>query len=339
VIVGVIDGATVPPWHVTLRATMPEEHFDMFRQRGGLPFPERLVSAARRELEGLARLLEGEGVKVRRPDVADFGRPFATPLWQSTGLYAAMPRDVLLVVGDELIEAPMPWRCRHFEVLAYRRLLREYFAAGARWTSAPKPALADDLYDETFVDPEPGRERYCINDSEPVFDAADFVRCGRDILAQLSNVTNASGVEWLRRHLGDRYRVHVLKLNDTHPMHIDASVMPLAPGRVLVCPERVPSLPPMFKDWEVLAAPPPARGDHPMFMSSRWVSMNVIMLDERHVVVERNETDLIAAFKSWGFTPLPCDFRNFNAFGGSFHCATLDVRRRGTLRSYFPSLD
>jgi glycine amidinotransferase len=28
-------------------------------------------------------------------------------------------------------------------------------------------------------------------------------------------------------------------------------------------------------------------------------------------------------------------FLHYAAFGGAFHCATLDVRRRGTLQSYF----
>ena len=27
------------------------------------------------------------------------------------------------------------------------------------------------------------------------------------------------------------------------------------------------------------------------------------------------------------------------AFGGGFHCCTVDIRRAGTLKSYFPSLD
>ncbi|MEV4889294.1 hypothetical protein AB0K48_07890 [Nonomuraea sp. NPDC055795] len=39
----------------------------------------------------------------------------------------------------------------------------------------------------------------------------------------------------------------------------------------------------------------------------------------------------------WGFTPLPCSFESYYAFAGSFHCATLDVRRDGPLRSYFPA--
>ena len=64
------------------------------------------------------------------------------------GLYAAMPRDILLVVGDEIIEAPMAWRSRFFEYRAYRSLMKEYFQKGARWTTAPKPQMTDELYDE-----------------------------------------------------------------------------------------------------------------------------------------------------------------------------------------------
>ena len=52
------------------------------------------------------------------------------------------------------------------------------------------------------------------------------------------------------------------------------------------------------------------------------------------IVVERQDEPMISALKRWGFKPVPCNFRNFNSFGGSFHCATLDVRRRGRLESY-----
>jgi glycine amidinotransferase len=52
------------------------------------------------------------------------------------------------------------------------------------------------------------------------------------------------------------------------------------------------------------------------------------------VIVEYEDEPMITAMKKWGFTPIPCRFRHFNSFGGSFHCATLDVRRRGVLESY-----
>src|SRR6266540_717669 len=79
VVVGVIDGAAVPEWHVALRATMPVEGWNFFQINGGRRFDEGLVDAARRELEGFVCRLEREGVAVRRPDRVDFTRPYATP--------------------------------------------------------------------------------------------------------------------------------------------------------------------------------------------------------------------------------------------------------------------
>lgn len=337
VIVGRVDGATVPSWHVALRATMPESSWSFFREQGGRPFPPDLLAAAERELEELVRILEGEGVTVRRPDPVDYGRPFATPAWESPGgLYGAMPRDLLLVVGDQLIEAPMAWRCRYFEVHGYRSLLKEYFRRGARWTAAPRPELGDELYDGGYVEaPEGAPPRFCINEHEPVFDAADFIRCGRDLFVQKSNVTNELGIRWLERHLGDAYRVHVIEPVDDHPMHIDATLMPLAPGKMLVNPERLPQAPALFKGWEVLWAPEPV-GRGPSFsMCSDWINMNVLSLDTERVLVEKQEEPMVRKLRDWGFEPVPCTLRSFNPLGGGFHCCTLDVRRRGELESYF----
>lgn len=338
VIVGVIDGAMVPTWDSSLDATMPAASRDFFLAHAGRPFPSELVDPARRELDAFARRLEREGVRVRRPEVVDHARPFETPDWRcAAGLYAAMPRDTLLCIGDEIIEVPMAWRSRYHETTPYRPLLKEYFEAGARWSAAPKPELCDAQFDPDFTEPtDPNDMRYVVTEYEPTFDAADFTRCGRDIFAQRSHVTNAFGIEWLRRHLGDDYRVHVLAFDDLHPMHIDATLVPLAPGRVLVNPDRVKALPDLFRDWEVLEAPAPAhRPGDTNYMCSAWISMNVLMLDPQRVCVEETETPLIDAFRRWGFEPVPCALRNFNTFGGGFHCCTLDVRRTGTLESYF----
>jgi glycine amidinotransferase len=248
-----------------------------------------------------------------------------------------MPRDLLLVIGDEIIETPMSWRCRYHEVDAYRPLLRSYFRAGARWTAAPRPQLADELYDPEYQLREGGRrqdQRYLVRELEPAFDAADFVRCGRDLFAQQSHVTNDLGIQWLERHLGADFRIHRVDVSDLHPMHIDASFMPLAPGKLLINRERVPKVPAVFRSWDVLEAPRPVHAAG-FLMCSSWVSMNVLMLDERRVLVEREEEPLLRAVRNWGFVPIPLSFRGFNPFGGSFHCATLDIRRRGSLASYF----
>lgn len=337
VVVGIVDGACFPTWHMSMPAVLPSEQIETFRTNAGQPFPAELVRAASAELDEFVRVLEGEGVTVRRPEPIPQRQPYRTLHWESTGMYAAMPRDALLVIGDEIIECPMAWRSRYYESLAYRPLLKSYFTAGARWTAAPKPELTDEQFDLEWVD-SGDREypNYVVREFEPTFDAADFTRCGRDIIAQKSNVTNEFGIEWLRRHLGDEYRVHVFEFEDAHPMHIDATLVPIAPGKLLINPERVPKVPELFKSWDVMAAPPPViPDDHTLYMTSKWLNMNILMLDHERVVVEREDEPMIAAAERFGLTPIPCAFRNFNSFGGSFHCATLDVRRRGGLESYF----
>ena len=75
-------------------------------------------------------MLRAEGVTVKRPEILDFTEEYKTPDFSSPGLYAAMPRDFLLVMGNELIEAPMAWRSRYMEHRAYRPLIKEYFLKG-----------------------------------------------------------------------------------------------------------------------------------------------------------------------------------------------------------------
>jgi len=334
VIVGTAVGACWPADHGAVRASMPVRHQTLLRESGGRPMPAGLLAAAERELDALAHLLEKEGVVVRRPDRHPHHAAFSTPEWSSaSGLYAAMPRDVALVVGDMIIEAPMAWRCRHFEIHAYRSLILDYFERGARWIAAPKPRLADNLYYGEGGEFPAGT----VSEVEPVFDAADFLRLGTELIGQVSNVTNRLGIEWLRRHLPNGFTISLIKPVDDRPMHIDATLLPLARGKLMINPDRLPKTPQIFRDWDVRPAPRPAGGSGPpLYMSSAWISMNLLSLDEKRVLVESQQFDLIAFLRDWGFQPIPHSFRHFQALGGSFHCATLDIRRRtpATHRQY-----
>ena len=347
VIVGIVDGAMVPSWHTIHRATvLPGQEKQMESlakrtQKQPLPYPEWLVQAATKCVDGFAHILESEGVIVRRPDIVDYSASFRTPDWEvMNGFCSANPRDVFLVIGNEIIEAPMADRSRYFESWAYRSLLKEYLKGGAKWVAAPKPQLLDAQYDPDYKTPANSEEmRYVITEFEPTFDAADFVRFGRDIFVQKSHVTNSLGIEWVRRHLGDEYRVHEVQSLCPQALHIDTTLVPLAPGKVLVNPLfiDVDNLPDYFKSWDILLAPKPNRTPMTLYdtkVISQWVNMNVLSLDEERVVVEKSQESMIAALKDWGFKPIPCEFESYYPFMGSFHCATLDVRRRGVLRSY-----
>ena len=343
VIIGSLEGARFPGWNTVNQACAPPGVWDEIVQRAGgagVPYPPLIVERARKCLLQFIHILEAEGVIVRHLDSADFSAAFGTPDWQVSGGSAASdPRDPFLIIGNEIIETPMADRGRYFEAWPYRTLFKEYFRKGARWTSAPKPQLVDALYEPGYQVPGADEPmRYILTEFEPVFDAADFVRCGRDIFGQTSQVTNRFGIEWLRRHLGPQYRVHELENRSPYTLHIDTTFMPLAPGKVLVSPDflDLKKLPPILRNWELLIPPEPVPVvNDPLQIVSKWMGLNVLMLDEKRVVVEERQESLIKAFKDWGFTPIPCPFEAYYSFFGSFHCATLDVRRRGTLQSYF----
>ncbi len=337
VIVGRVDGAMFSFWDPVDSLTFTDEQRADFC-RGltpGSPFPNEYIEAGRRQLDGLVHILEREGVTVRRPEEVRYNAPISTPDWCTpNGLSSANPRDPFLVIGDEIIETPMCVRTRSCESVAYRSLFNEYFQAGARWTAAPRPRLDDPLYDTNY---QRAAHRFVLTEHEPVFDGADFVRCGRDIFGQLSHVTNRLGVEWLRRHLGDEYRVHLIENRDPYAVHIDTTFMPLAPGKVLVNPDYldIARLPSILSSWEVLVAPKPVPfRTHPKVVSD-WISMNTLMLDETRILVERRQEPLLTALKNWGFEPIPLAFEHYYPFMGGIHCATLDIRRRGALQSYF----
>ncbi|MBI3898847.1 MAG: amidinotransferase [Gammaproteobacteria bacterium] len=326
-----------------IQATMPETQWQFFRKNAGRPFPRVQVEAAEKELDGLVHVLEQEGVVVRRPDnpVDLFLNPITTPAWQTKGgMYAAMPRDKLLTVGDRIIEAPMSWRSRQRESEPYRRLLSEYAAKGARWIRPPTPTLAEDFYTKNWQASD-SEFRSVITEVEPTFDAADFMRFGKDIICQRSHVTNLSGIRWLQAAIGDGFRMHVLKFSDAHPMHIDATMMPLRPGLMLINPERVPARltselsKTLFQGWDLVHAPQPVIPDaHPLYMTSKWINMNVLSLDEERVLVEAQDKPMIALIKRLGLKPILVPFRHFNTFGGSFHCATCDVTRDSTFSTW-----
>ncbi len=342
VIVGRLENVCIPDNHIAVTGNIPKVAAKILGYVSGIRYPRILTGPAQEELERFVELLESEGVTVRRPDPGKHTARFKTPEWKTHGFANACPRDSLLVVGDEIIEVPMAWRCRYFEAHSYRTLLKEYFRAGARWTAAPKPQLSDALFDYDYQVPQADEPlRYVVNEFEPVFDAADFVRCGRDLFVIRSNVTNKMGIEWLRRHLGGEYRIHIIEQRCRQPMHIDTTFMPLAPGKLLINPEYLDenTLPEMFRSWEILKAPEPdpigGKLLNVVSMCGKWLNMNVLSLDEKRVVVDRHHKRMIKALKSGGFEPVPCDFLHYAPFGGSFHCATLDIRRRGVLESYF----
>ncbi|KAL8846398.1 MAG: hypothetical protein Q9221_008511 [Calogaya cf. arnoldii] len=201
---------------------MPEAYIDLFRPNN--PFPENICKHADAELDQLASILQGEGIKVYRPNIVN---------WQHIGGYTgSMPRDGLITIGNHIIESAFAWNCRRQEIeLEYGDILRELgLDASVKVIRAPKPPVPDTIYDDIKDNNEPRNANirpWAINNIRPAFDAADFMRFGTTVIDQYSHVTNHKGVEYFRSQFPEGYEVEILKTTNPHAMHIDTVILPL----------------------------------------------------------------------------------------------------------------
>ncbi|KIZ15319.1 serine/threonine protein kinase [Streptomyces natalensis] len=352
VVVGRAEGTVVQAPEPAVSRDYPDDGFPLGTYG---PMPPDMVAEAEEQLDNFAALLERRGIRVDRPTPVDFTQQVATPEWTHDSMFGCMPpRDLLLTVGNEVLEATMSYRSRWFEHLCYRPVLQRLFDGdpSMRWEAAPKPRLTDasynagfwDVFNKLTTEEQLARVRdydLVLTEAEPLFDAADVARFGKDLFVQLSFVTNRSGYQWLRRHFPD-HRVHAVTSTNTHPLHIDSTWVPLRPGLVLHCGERLADaeLMEFFKlnDWEIVEAVQPASWQHSPKLSfcSPWLAANMLNLDENTLCVEENELPLADQLSGYGFEIVPVPFRAVGPFGGGLHCATVDIEREGTMQDYFP---
>lgn len=295
--------------------------------------PRHIIEEANEDLAELASALRGLGVTVHRPAVPDHDAEFGSPTWRSRGRGSYCPRDLTLVIGSTIIEAPSPMRARYFELFGLRDLFQEYLLAGAHWIAAPRPRLPDELF------PLDADGLPYLGETEPAFDAANVLRIGRDVLYQVSRSGNEFGLHWLQDTLGllGGLRVHPLR-NVYGYCHIDSTIALLRPGLALLNPARIrqDAVPEPLRNWDVLWCPPlrPQVPPHQPTLSASWIGMNVLMIDPEHAVVDAGQPELIKALEGKGIAVLPLRLRHAQVLGGGFHCVTLDTVRDGGPENY-----
>jgi N-dimethylarginine dimethylaminohydrolase len=299
------------------------------------PFPRQIIDETEEDLTEFVEVLRGLGITVKRPDPWPHEQNFSTIHWEAKGYYNYCPRDVLLVIGDHIIETPTVIRSRAQETFSYRTLLMEYMQSGAKWYSAPKPMLLDSLFDVDLNKPTP-------RDDEPAFDAANVLRLGEDLIYLVSATGNELGGHWLQSILGEKFRIHFLK-DVYYGSHIDSTFVALRPGLILCNPARIndDTLPEVLKQWDVIYSPPmestPIHDADYMSkaIGSEWINMNLFSINPNLVVVDRDQTSLIKLLEKKGLDVIPLKLRHSRMLGGGFHCVTLDIRRKGALERYF----
>ena len=340
--------------------------------------PKWFYDEVNEDLDNLANTIKNLSVKVHRPEVFDFSKVYSSPYWKSTSNNAYNVRDLNLVVGDMVIESPSHDHSRYFESTTLYDIWYEYFDKGFRWIAGPKPKLNYTVVEPYFRD-ESERELtsedmkhleltngrleklHKLSEREILFEAANTLRMGKDLLYLKSSSGNDKGGKWLQSVVGDDYNVHVTD-SIYRSSHIDSTLMALKPGLILVNSARASekNLPSLFDKWEKIyfedVAPTSAeeldfqkKVRDPAYeklkelgyetnlnlMSSPWVGMNLLSYDQQTVIVDERQTNLIKILEKYKFTVIPVRMRHIYTQGGGIHCATLDTVRDSILESYF----
>jgi len=297
-------------------------------------YPQWVIDEANEDADGLADVLQKMGIVVHRPRIIDWAQEFQTPDWKSKGWYSWCPRDLVLPLGDMLIETPSPTRPRYFETRAYEDIFYQAFEDGALWFAAPKPRLLDNNYQFEDIDNKP-----TLLDHEILFDAPNIVRVGRDLLYQISNSGNFKGFRWLKRLLEPMgYRLHYSELYSY--AHFDSTIIPLRPGLVLMNSARVNEMncPEIFRQWDKIwfddCVVQGSRLEGYVAPCSSYIGMNILSVDPDTVICDSLQVPLMRALEKHGINCVPVRFRHAMTLSGGLHCATLDLRRRGSLEDY-----
>ncbi len=316
--------------------------------------PLRTVEAGNAALDRLRKAMEDRGVVVDRPTPLQWNQAIGTPDFRNDSMMCCMPpRDILLTMGNQIMASANSFRCRYFEYLAYWPLMEQYFEEDPEfvWTQAPRPRLTDRSYKHNYFDESISLEErlertankdFVTTEVEPMWDAADWMRMGKDCFVQHGLTTNRAAMDWMQRYFPD-IRFHAMNFpGDPYPIHIDATFVPLRPGLIINNPQRHPAegQSTIFEanDWQIVDAAQPAHSEPPEFCySSVWLSMNCLVLDPETVIVEGSEVHQQEQMDKLGMNVVPVHIRDAYAFGGGLHCSTADVYREGGCLDYFPN--
>ena len=373
-IVGRVRGTQIPS---------PEPNWQYPANNAGFPlgsyglFPEEMTAKAEEQQEAFVKVLEKRGIKVDRVELHPVMKeaiPVSTPDWTQLNMRGiSCPRDMFIVVGNEIIESAGCHRSRWYEYLNLRPLFQKYFKEDPDflWNSAPKPRLTEKSYVKNFdymldyVWDDATKEKmitdwqYQLTEEEPLWDGADGARAGRDIFWKCSAVCNRAGQDWLRRHFASRgIRLHPVifdyrKLKVWKPWHIDCEFTMVRPGLLITNPAAPiynTEVIDLFKrnDWEVIEAAPPSfeynanaslitGGTVGGFYGRSWISMNTFALGPKTICVEAHETAYIEQLDKLGIEVVAVPYEHVVPYGGSLHCTTLDIYRESELSDYFPN--
>jgi N-dimethylarginine dimethylaminohydrolase len=254
--------------------------------------PDYVIQETLEDLDRFCTIMEDRGIEVCR-SVIDKAH------WS----YSA--RDILLTVGNKVIQCPTPFASRAKELELY-------------------PFLKDAECD-IIEAPMP------LKKQDPMFDAANVLKMDDKLLYSVSHSANGAGADWLQQQVGTEFEVIKWRVVEHEITHIDSTILSLNKNTILVNASRVKQhqLPRFMRDYKKIWVDDVVPRDFHQFpYASKWIGMNVFSLDPETIVVDEIQTDLIEKLQANGFKIITTPMRQSRTLGGGLHCVTCDLERQ-----------
>ncbi len=251
----------------------------------------KIINETNEDLEKFSEVLKSLNVIVHRPKDLDFE--------SFDGMYNYCPRDRVLIVGKNIIDAPMLYPTRKKELSAI-----------------------EHLFDSTII---------TCTEKDIIFDAANICRLGKDLLYLVSDSGNRKGAEWLQKILSD-YKIHILD-NIYSGVHIDSTISPVREGLVVLNADRINNnnLPEIFKYWDKIWISgddiiPQNFVDYPY--ASKYIALNFLTVNPNLIICDPKQLHLRKELSKYQVESIGVDLRHSRTLGGGHHCVTLDLLRK-----------
>jgi glycine amidinotransferase len=282
---------------------MPERFARLCREHAGeqlIDVDPEFASEIQDQADGLAALLEGRGIRVRRvhyPEGEDNLAGLGTG--EGTLLFA---RDPILVVGHNIIELTLTEAWRFRERFAVRPILADLSKCkGVNWVAMPPPAPS-------------------LPDADPRLEGGDILLNGHEIYVGCTGFySNRAGADWLQNLMGPGYQVFPIPL-PLEWMHLDGALCLLRDGLALRAPD-------------AFSAPLPGALTRFEFIDVRLdeaddLGCNALILDDSTVVMDTRPLERIAReMELNGIDVIHYNFDAVQAYGGGMRCWHHPVRR------------
>lgn len=317
----------------------------------------KILEETKEDFDRLADFLTKGGITVHRPRVMKYPAHVAMSGFDvKFPMGPTVPRDQYKVQGKTVLQTYTSLTDRYFDGLSYYGIFAKLFDQGYNWVSQPAPPLInlskDDLW---YISGEVYRTR--LKD-RILFHTATMFPVGDKIIINSRGPGNDMGLAWLERNLPEFKFVenqgtcvknygHIdhgfIMIDDETVIHAGIEWVPsvLQHLTLIDVSQYLPELKMQQYKQDYLCTDGKYDIDWIEKYLDNWkgynqdvcFDLNVLIIDRNNILFGRDIPQLFRYLKTFGIDCHVCEQRHMLYWEGGVHCSTLDLKRRGQMRS------